>query len=40
MDSLHEAEEYLYDDLQLDPENESVRDFMNILTAYFSSPAR
>ncbi len=40
MDSLHEAEEYLYDDLQLDPENESVRDFMNILTTYFSSPAR
>lgn len=40
MDSLHEAEEYLYDDLQLDPENENVRDFMNILTTYFSSATR
>lgn len=40
MDSMHEAEEYLYDDLQLDPENDTVRDFVNIIAAYFNNQAR
>lgn len=40
MGSLHEAEEYLYDDLQWDAENDTVRDFMNIITGYFSQHSR
>jgi len=40
MASLREAEEYLYEDLQWDAENDSVRDFMNIITGYFSQQSR
>ncbi len=37
MASLSEAEEYFYGDLEWDQENEEVRDFMNIITHYFSN---
>lgn len=36
MHSLAEAEEYLYDDLQWDRENDTVRDFMAIIANYFN----
>lgn len=35
MQSLDEAAEYLYEDLQLDPEQPQVVDFMNIIANYF-----
>lgn len=37
MSSLDEAREYLFDDLQWDPENEVVKDFMDIVTNHFKS---
>lgn len=40
MDTLQEAEEYLYDDLQLDAENESVGEFISILESYFNNGVR
>lgn len=40
MDTLREAEEYLYEDLQLDAENDSVRQFISILESYFGHTVR
>ncbi len=37
MESLTEANEYFYDDLQWDPENPEVIDFMQIITKHFQS---
>lgn len=37
MNSLDEAREYIFDDLQWDPENEVVKDFMDIVTSHFKS---
>lgn len=37
MHSLDEAREYLFDDLQWDPKNEVVKDFMAIITNHFRS---
>lgn len=40
MSSLDEAREYIFDDLQWDPGNEVVKDFMDIVTNHFrSNPA-
>lgn len=36
MHSLAEAEEYLYEDMALDPDNESVKDFIALVTNYFN----
>lgn len=36
MRSLDEVEEYVYDDLQWNPEDENVRDFMGIVANFFS----
>lgn len=36
MHSLEEAEEYVYDDLQWDPETPAVRDFMAVIAVYFN----
>ncbi len=38
MDSLDEAEEYMYHDLQWDPENPVVADFMTIIATHFRKP--
>ncbi len=35
MSSLSEAQEYLFEDLQLDRENDAVNEFMGIITNYF-----
>lgn len=36
MHSLAEAEEYLYEDMALDPDNETVKDFIALVTNYFN----
>ena len=35
MSTIGEAEEYIYDDLCWDPENEDVKAFMDIVTKHF-----
>ncbi len=40
MASMREAEEYLYDDLQLDPDSDSMRQFIEILGSYFNTSSR
>ncbi len=36
MHSLAEAEEYLYEDMALDPDNDTVKDFIALVTNYFN----
>lgn len=36
MESIEEAEDYFYNDLQWDAESEDVKEFMNIISRYFS----
>ena len=35
MNSFDEAKEYIYDDLMLDPQNQDVKSFMEIIESYF-----
>ena len=35
MNSFDEAKEYIYDDLMLDPQNQDVKSFMEIIETYF-----
>jgi len=40
MHSFDEATEYIYDDLQWDSENPTVKDFMDIIKSYFSNSSK
>ena len=40
MHSFDEATEYIYDDLQWDSENSTVKDFMDIIKSYFSNSSK
>ncbi len=40
MHSFDEATEYIYDDLQWDSENPTVKDFMDIIKSYFNNSSK